>query len=57
MVTKNSFGLPPTVLRAAEPDAMAYQAGPASGSAPFAGRGLRGRSPRLERGGHRSLIG
>ena len=56
MVTKNSFGLRPTTLRAADPDATAHQAGLASGPAPLAGRGLRGRSPR-ERGAHRPLIG
>lgn len=56
MVTTNTDGLRPTMLRAAEPSATAYQAGCAFGAAPFAQRGSRGRSPR-ERGGHRSLIG
>ena len=57
MVTQNTDGLRPTMLRVAGPDATAYQAGPASVPAPSAEPGLRGRSPRFERGGHRSLIG
>ena len=57
MVTKNSVDLRPTVLCAAEPAVVAYQAAPGSGPAPLAERGVRGRTPRFERGGHRPLIG